>query len=397
MYQTNSVRFSFFVSFAVIALFAGMFFVLSASHAYADDEVVVAPVETVVEVPLVVVEDPAPVADPAPVVEPEVVVIEEPAPAVEPEVVVEETPAVEEVVVDTSTLPASVISTYNPTLTTDQADYAPGSLATIFGRFFQSFQNVLLTIIGVNEDNSTATQSTWSVLADDVGSFITSYQLPDFYVPLYLLAANSQTGEVLAETTFTDSPHIASITVGSQVGALTYGTAGSVTFVTTPVRGTNGTTNGTMSVTGLPTGVTASFSSSGTWTSTGGVAFPSFTLTLTSVTSALPGTYTITVKGADGTDLATNTISLLISKKTITASVTASNKGYDGTTAATIATCTPNSLVGADVVTCSAGGPNTFTDKNFGVGKTVTATGITLGGRELHALAHNRYRICKHR
>jgi hypothetical protein len=91
------------------------------------------------------------------------------------------------------------------TLTTDQADYAPGSLATIFGSSFAVLEEVVMTIVGVSTDGSTATDASWNVSADDAGSFTTTYQLPDFYVPLYMLAANSTTGEVLAETTFTDA------------------------------------------------------------------------------------------------------------------------------------------------------------------------------------------------
>lgn len=70
-----------------------------------------------------------------------------------------------------------------------------------------------------------------------------------------------------------------------------------------------------------------------------------------------------------------------IAQKTVTASITAVNKVYDGTSVATLSGCTVSGLVPADAanVTCSAGSA-TFSDKNVGTGKTVTATGITLGG-----------------
>jgi filamentous hemagglutinin family protein len=67
--------------------------------------------------------------------------------------------------------------------------------------------------------------------------------------------------------------------------------------------------------------------------------------------------------------------------------LTAANKVYDATTAATIdaSLATPTGVIGGDVVTLSAsliGG--TFADKNVGVGKMVTATlvGATLGGAD---------------
>ncbi len=91
------------------------------------------------------------------------------------------------------------------TLLTDKADYAPGETAQITGSEFEAEQDVTLTIVGTNEDGTEAVSDQWDVLADDIGAFLTSYTLPNFYVPLYLLAANSETGEVIAETTFTDA------------------------------------------------------------------------------------------------------------------------------------------------------------------------------------------------
>jgi hypothetical protein len=71
--------------------------------------------------------------------------------------------------------------------------------------------------------------------------------------------------------------------------------------------------------------------------------------------------------------------SFTVEKKTVTATVTAANKVYDASNTATISLCTLSGVVGTDVVTCSAGAA-TFADKNVGMGKNVTATGITLAG-----------------
>ena len=73
------------------------------------------------------------------------------------------------------------------------------------------------------------------------------------------------------------------------------------------------------------------------------------------------------------------TAALTVSTKTVTPSITASNKQYDGTTAATILTRTLTGVVGTDNVTLT-GGTATFANKNIGTGKLVTATGLTLGG-----------------
>jgi hypothetical protein len=74
-------------------------------------------------------------------------------------------------------------------------------------------------------------------------------------------------------------------------------------------------------------------------------------------------------------------LSQTVNKSTVTATVTANNKGYDGTTAATQNTCTLTGVLAADAanVTCSASTLN-FEDKNVGNNKTVNVSGITLSG-----------------
>jgi hypothetical protein len=69
-----------------------------------------------------------------------------------------------------------------------------------------------------------------------------------------------------------------------------------------------------------------------------------------------------------------------VTPATLTASVTASDKVYNGTADATINNCSLATVLFTDVVTCTAAGPNTFSDANVGTGKTVTATNISLGG-----------------
>jgi hypothetical protein len=64
---------------------------------------------------------------------------------------------------------------------------------------------------------------------------------------------------------------------------------------------------------------------------------------------------------------------------TVTGSITANNKIYDGTTAATIATRALSGVIGSDDVSLSGGTAN-FASKTVGTAKTVTATGLTLSG-----------------
>ncbi|PYM06291.1 MAG: hypothetical protein DMD82_09150 [Candidatus Rokuibacteriota bacterium] len=65
----------------------------------------------------------------------------------------------------------------------------------------------------------------------------------------------------------------------------------------------------------------------------------------------------------------------------ITGSITASNKTYDASTAATIATRSLSGVLGTDAVSY-AGGTATFGNKNVGTGKTVTGTGLSLSGAD---------------
>lgn len=70
-----------------------------------------------------------------------------------------------------------------------------------------------------------------------------------------------------------------------------------------------------------------------------------------------------------------------ITAKDLAGSITASNKVYDGTTTATIASCSLSGIIGSEDVGC-AGGTATFNNGNVGDGKTVTATGLSLTGAD---------------
>src|SRR5439155_13676841 len=182
-----------------------------------------------------------------------------------------------------------------------------------------------------------------------------------------------------ADVEFTDSPRIGAVTVGSQTGPLTYGTAGSATFSVATARLGNGTVNATFTVTGLPSGATGSFNPA-TFTANGSNAFPNSTLTVSTSASVAAGTYSITVHCDDGNDHSTGgAATLTIGSKHITGSFTAQGKQYDGNNSATVLTRTLNGAVTGDDVHLT-GGAATFSDKNVGTGKTVTLTGATLTG-----------------
>lgn len=68
-----------------------------------------------------------------------------------------------------------------------------------------------------------------------------------------------------------------------------------------------------------------------------------------------------------------------VTQKTVTGSLTVSNKVYDGTTTASIASLGLSGVINSDNVTLSAF-VVAFGDKNVGNGKTVIASGLSLGG-----------------
>src|SRR5206468_1935100 len=70
-----------------------------------------------------------------------------------------------------------------------------------------------------------------------------------------------------------------------------------------------------------------------------------------------------------------------VAKATVTGSITASDKTYDGTTTAAIVTRTLSGVLGADDVSLS-GGTASYASKTSGTGKTVTATGLSLSGAD---------------
>jgi MBG domain-containing protein/Big-like domain-containing protein/Kelch motif protein/galactose oxidase-like protein len=247
---------------------------------------------------------------------------------------------------------ASLVSSSPASVTTDKTDYAPGTIATITGKGFQRNEDVALTL---HERPDAYPDFAFMVSADNQGNFVFMQFAPQSIDigRSFTLTAVGQVSGFSAQTSFSDAPRIASVTVGSQTGTLTYGTAGSATYTVTPVRGNNGTVNGTLSViSGLPAGVIASFSpNSGTWTSNGGTAFPSFTLTLTTSAATLAGTFTFTVQAADGGDTATGTGTLTIGKRNATWTTNAASKTYGDADPVPLTTGSGSGFLAADGVT----------------------------------------------
>jgi hypothetical protein len=239
---------------------------------------------------------------------------------------------------------AALVKSSSATVTTDKTDYAPGQIVTITGTAWRPGERVKILFHEFPEEYP---DIVLFGVADQQGKFVIAEFAPQLIDigRTFTLTAIGETSGFTAQTAFTDAPRISSVTVGSQTGILTYGTAGSATYTVTPVRGNNGSVNGTLSVTsGLPTGVTWSFSPSATWNTTGNNPFPSRTLTLTTSAATPSGTFTFTVRAADGSDAATNTGTITINKAAATITLSNITQTYTGSALMPSATTTPNGL-----------------------------------------------------
>ncbi len=198
------------------------------------------------------------------------------------------------------------------TLITDKPDYAPGEIAILVGHGFDPGEAVRLQVVHADSTPSTgADHEPWAIVADEDGGFTTTWHVcEDDCVGATLKAtADGQTSGLHAETTFTDSPKVGSVTVGAQSPAdLCPGS--SATYTVTVSRGSGGGSSGaftaTLSVTtALPTGASASFAPNPV-SFTPSDASKTSTLTI-STTGATPGgTTSFTVKAAtSASDFAT--------------------------------------------------------------------------------------------
>lgn len=98
----------------------------------------------------------------------------------------------------------SFVVNANPTgssakIWTNKADYHPGTISTIYGTGFLPNMEVALQITKVKDGTFTS----WNVVSNSQGSFITSYQIDKQGAPLYKITATDGTNT--AKTTFTDS------------------------------------------------------------------------------------------------------------------------------------------------------------------------------------------------
>jgi hypothetical protein len=270
------------------------------------------------------------------------------------------------------------------TVTSDQADYAPMSTATFIGSGFQGEEQVQLVVYNVVDSLvNEAVLNSWIVTANEDGTFITTWQVCDCLGATLRATADGLSSGLHAEVMFTDG-NLNAVSIGTQSGVINYGTGTSVTYPVNVSANPSpaGSFGVTMSISGLPAGVTFSFSPA-TFTLAPGATQP-VTLTVTTFnTTKVPTnpSFNVTATGGGGSGSKSGAGTLTITKKAISGSITVNNKIYDGTASATIATRTLTGVLAGDVVNYT-GGTATFSNKNAGIGKTVNATGLSLTGAD---------------
>jgi hypothetical protein len=229
---------------------------------------------------------------------------------------------------------------------------------------------------GNNETNQTTAETL--TLGTDVGAFYTtsscttttasgSIGIGSSRATVFFKHTANAVASVTASSSTVSGSNAASIaiTVGSGRQNQT------ITFNALPNK-TYGDAPFTVSAT-ASSGLTVSFAASGNCTVSG-----------STVTITVVGNCTITAsQGVSASFNAAPNVSrtFAIERKPLTATVAVANKPYDGTTAASITGHTFTGVVGTDNVNV-VGGTATFDDKNVGTGKTVTITGLNLGGND---------------
>lgn len=110
--------------------------------------------------------------------------------------------------IEKSNLDATQLENTVPTVVSDKADYAPTDAATITGTGFAP--NTELTLFFTGSGNFAFQVN---VTTNDQGEFIYVFQLDGVYRPQYYLDVKDQAGNLLAQTSFTDSRTINSATL----------------------------------------------------------------------------------------------------------------------------------------------------------------------------------------
>ena len=122
-----------------------------------------------------------------------------------------------------------------PSVTTDKADYPPGSTANIAGAGYRAGETVEVQVLNLtNTGDAGAEHDPWNVTADNTGNFATTWYVNQNEANTTLqLTATGLTSGLAAQMTFTDAASVTVATGGSSISADT--TGGNYTALTGPV------------------------------------------------------------------------------------------------------------------------------------------------------------------
>ncbi len=295
----------------------------------------------------------------------------------------------------------SAIVVKGATVSTDQSDYAPGQTVQITGSGFSSGETVQLQVVNLSDPSDNGPEhDPWTVTADAAGNITTSwYVTPDEGGATLQLTAHGLTSGQTAQTTFTDSSHVVSVTVGSASTNTTYGTGQAVTYVVTILANGNGAGTSTPTISGLPAGVTgvfnpASVDLNAVNNNPGNTT--NITLTVTTVTNTGVVTNTFTVTAQTSPLISTNG-TLIVKPKPLTANGTlsvASSKVYDGTTNPSLSgsaalqsaeafgagSATDGKPYSGDAVSLTGTAAYAYNSKDVSTATNVAGTGLSLTG-----------------
>jgi uncharacterized repeat protein (TIGR02543 family) len=107
----------------------------------------------------------------------------------------------------TSSTTTTTPSVFTPSLSSDQADYAPGATVTLTGSGWPVGDAVHVT---VDDSAGQSWSYTADVTADLAGNFTNQFQLPNWFVATYTAAASDATG-LRATASFTDSTNATAV------------------------------------------------------------------------------------------------------------------------------------------------------------------------------------------
>ena len=123
---------------------------------------------------------------------------------------------------------AALLDSSAASITTDKLDYAPGEIAVIFGRGFQPGEIVRVKI---HEDPHTPQERGFEATADGDGNFTGEYLVQDYDLAMkFIVGARGLSSGFTAQTTFTDSRMITSVTLNN-VASVTVSPGASITAV----------------------------------------------------------------------------------------------------------------------------------------------------------------------